>query len=613
MVVDSTYRGHDRRSGAEDSVPSPAWRFAIAGVVVVALIAAWLAPAHALVGNPGVATASLRAVAIVMTGVVAASALLYGDMSGDARALRVGAAVVLRALGLLLVAASFPVAGGRGLSLAAALWAFAGVLGPPVDVRRTVSGELARACALGLPALVLGTAIGAAGGPWAVLLDLTTGLAWLAVVAAVLARPRTSPIATWVAVPAAGFAYASLVSPLAADVVAWSFGRELVRASALSLTALGCALEFARAATHRRRQLHDVELRRRDEQGRLLDHERDHRHELRNAVLAVEGAGLTLARYHEQLDPEVRAELSGAVEHGFARLRRLLAMGETDGDRHRPGDLVEVLRWTRTLALEVGVRVVLSTPDDEPCWVAADEQTIGQMLDNLVRNAHVHGGADLRTPIRVEVTHEDGRALVRVSDAGPGIPEGCDERVFERGWTWAGGGEDHGLGLYLARDLARKRGGELTVEPSPVGACFRLELPLARALRVAGTVVFTNRSRSPTSPRTTSALPAPSRTTPPPREEGSVSRTTTQPAWGRSSGGVTTARSKMSVEASSVTVTSMSGEVRSARRLSQSSGGLAARASRSGRGSAVVTVSSIRAEAVPSSSSWGRWTAWRTW
>lgn len=88
---------------------------------------------------------------------------------------------------------------------------------------------------------------------------------------------------------------------------------------------------------------------------------------------------------------------------------------------------------------------------------------------------------------------EGGRALLRVSDRGPGVPGDERERIFEpfyrrEGVTPGARAEDDsgerrgvGLGLYLVRQIARRHGGEVACRPREGGgACFEVSLPLAK-------------------------------------------------------------------------------------------------------------------------------------
>jgi signal transduction histidine kinase len=103
-----------------------------------------------------------------------------------------------------------------------------------------------------------------------------------------------------------------------------------------------------------------------------------------------------------------------------------------------------------------------------------------QVFRNLLQNA-VSIAPD---PVRVDVGFAPEQAerphvRVRVVDNGPGVSPEALERVFEPFWTQRPGGS--GLGLALARRLARAHGGELWARPGP-GGVFELRLPCVQAV-----------------------------------------------------------------------------------------------------------------------------------
>jgi signal transduction histidine kinase len=121
----------------------------------------------------------------------------------------------------------------------------------------------------------------------------------------------------------------------------------------------------------------------------------------------------------------------------------------------------------------------IDTRDVHPVQVAADraqlERLVGNLLDNAVRHA--------RDRIVVTLTPASGDgAELTVADDGPGIPVAERDRVFERftrlddARTAGTGGA--GLGLAIARDIAERHGGTLSLEPDGTpGARFVLRLP----------------------------------------------------------------------------------------------------------------------------------------
>ena len=79
------------------------------------------------------------------------------------------------------------------------------------------------------------------------------------------------------------------------------------------------------------------------------------------------------------------------------------------------------------------------------------------------------------------MTHDGGRAVLEVSDHGPGVPEAERQRIFEPFYRLAGGGESgrgSGLGLALVLDIARRHGGDaVCLAAEGGGSRFRVDLP----------------------------------------------------------------------------------------------------------------------------------------
>lgn len=143
-------------------------------------------------------------------------------------------------------------------------------------------------------------------------------------------------------------------------------------------------------------------------------------------------------------------------------------------------DLAEVARQAAAI---LGVRasekrIVVETPVVEDVLPAlAEFRRVLQILLNLIGNAIRYSPEGSR--IRILLSRDDQRARVTVADEGPGLSPQDQARVFEKferlGRSGDGGS---GLGLYIARRLARAMGGDLTVAGAPgEGARFTLDLP----------------------------------------------------------------------------------------------------------------------------------------
>ena len=186
-------------------------------------------------------------------------------------------------------------------------------------------------------------------------------------------------------------------------------------------------------------------------------------HELRTPLTRIR-LGVELLK--EAADPRRKAELERDIAEldqlidGILLASRLDAL--TEPEVREEVDLL-------ALAAEECARYDGCRVEGESARVAGDPQLLRRMIRNLLDNALRHG----RPPVAVAVHQVQGRAELRVTDQGPGIPVAEHERVFEpfRRATGAGAKRGSGLGLALVRRIARHHGGEARIEP---GAGFGL-------------------------------------------------------------------------------------------------------------------------------------------
>jgi signal transduction histidine kinase len=151
--------------------------------------------------------------------------------------------------------------------------------------------------------------------------------------------------------------------------------------------------------------------------------------------------------------------------------------------RTAAGDLDEVVagiveRYRPLLAArDVDVEIRL----DAPARTRFDTDAVSQILGNLLNNVEKY--APNSGPLTISTGQRNGVTLVRVADSGPGIADRDRERVFEAFVRLSDrvseGAAGTGIGLTIARELARLQNGDLRLVRSETGACFELELPLA--------------------------------------------------------------------------------------------------------------------------------------
>ncbi|WP_217213126.1 cell wall metabolism sensor histidine kinase WalK [Streptomyces sp. AC550_RSS872] len=199
----------------------------------------------------------------------------------------------------------------------------------------------------------------------------------------------------------------------------------------------------------------------------------DASHELRSPVASLRTQLEVGAAHPELLD------LDGAVQDTVrlqALAADLLLLARLDAGE-RPGDTRFDLGALARQQAEGRAGV---TADTQAVEVAGSRAQVGRILTNLLDNAGRHA----RSAVTVTVDRQGEWAVVAVADDGDGVAEADRERIFERfvrldeARSRDDGGA--GLGLAIARDVAVRHGGTLTVGRAPAGgALFELRLPQA--------------------------------------------------------------------------------------------------------------------------------------
>jgi len=199
-------------------------------------------------------------------------------------------------------------------------------------------------------------------------------------------------------------------------------------------------------------------------------------HELRTP-LANLLAETELALRRERSGPEYREalaavhrsaeQMSGILETliAAARAETGLARGTSDGAR-------AARRAAEAAGGPKDVPVDVIAPR-EPLRVGADGEVVERMLAPLVDNARRHA----RSRVTIDVGRDGRTAAFTVVDDGPGVAEVDCERIFEPGVSANGSPGAAGLGLALARRLARAAGGDVRCLPGDGGGRFELRVP----------------------------------------------------------------------------------------------------------------------------------------
>lgn len=225
-------------------------------------------------------------------------------------------------------------------------------------------------------------------------------------------------------------------------------------------------------------------------------------HDVKNPLGAARGyADLLAMGVKGPVSPEQEPLVTGirrSVDTALTIIADLLELARSDSGALAvhlvEADVRELARRAvddhRVRADAAGLAMQIEVPES-PLPVLTDPARVDQVIGNLLSNAIKYTPAPGRITVRCRRspgrrTSDVDRAVVEVSDTGPGIPVAQREAIFDEFTRLEedGAQKGHGLGLAIARRIARTLGGELSLaEPGAAGATFVLALPLTETKR----------------------------------------------------------------------------------------------------------------------------------
>jgi two-component system sensor histidine kinase CreC len=208
-------------------------------------------------------------------------------------------------------------------------------------------------------------------------------------------------------------------------------------------------------------------------------------HEIKSPLSAIRGAAELMA---EPMDDERRARFLSNIHTESHRIQRIVdrmlelaalenrkRLRKVESVKLRPL-LNTVIESKEPMISRKGLRVEVRA--DEGLFVKGDGFLLHQAVANLLQNAidfSPDGGV-----VRIEARSAGGRAVIAVTDEGPGIPTFAQDKIFDKFFSLQRpdtGKKSTGLGLNFVREVATLHGGEVRLENSfETGAMAFLEI-----------------------------------------------------------------------------------------------------------------------------------------
>jgi two-component system, OmpR family, sensor kinase len=475
------------RSGICGRAAAPGLREALAVAVMVALLISITSSPNVL-STPVMdqVTTALALVAVAVSAMSAVFAGMFGRLSGDSR--------------------------GTWLCVAFSFYSLVGI--PAATIGATVRWSEA---AMGNARIFAHTALGvllfiAAVPPrvvprWSAWFTLVLGLL-LAVILAVLGSifPSESLGVTTAASLRTSLATALLFSPIPLGIVAYSRGSAPLYRVGLASEVVAIAHFFrVRAGTPdvplgltfstlrlfgllllmlstiqlTRHSLQQVDRTQCEQQEELrlaefqLQQVAERDHELRNGLAGLAGATRLLTTRADEAPT-----LQCAVASELVRLEAVLrGVGAGRAASQLHSYLIDrVLAEQAALRNSAGMNIRLDT--NPGLWAVGSPATLAHVMANLLGNCAQHAPG---SPVRVQARSTGSTVTIRISDSGPGVPNGAEQEVFKLG-THSEHSDGEGIGLHVSRRMLEAEGGTISIAPrraNCAGCTVIIELPAA--------------------------------------------------------------------------------------------------------------------------------------
>lgn len=213
-------------------------------------------------------------------------------------------------------------------------------------------------------------------------------------------------------------------------------------------------------------------------------------HEINNPLSIISGNIYRIKTLLEQKDyniPQEMVEYLDKIVHHVQRIHKITKSlyffsRHSNGDESAKESLAKIVLNTLDLCdakFRLANIEVITKGLDLEAQVFCKSEELSQVVLNLLNNAHDAVKDSDPRQIIIEMTKNETKCQLKISDTGPGVPKDIREKIFTPFFTTKSSEEGTGLGLSISKKIIADCKGEFFLAENESRTCFQINLPLA--------------------------------------------------------------------------------------------------------------------------------------
>ena len=201
-------------------------------------------------------------------------------------------------------------------------------------------------------------------------------------------------------------------------------------------------------------------------------------HDIRNPLAAISQAAFRIKRISQKVDNDKLEELAKVIEKNVERtsdiMERLLNFSKPAYQKAEVVSLSDMIEEALELSLVKKHNIKIDKNIEKDIYVYGDKNALIHAFVNLIMNSLE--AMDYKGKLKISLTKEKNKAVLKVEDTGKGIPDYIKDKIFEPFFTTKDQGT--GLGLFIVHKVIKEHGGNINFySEQGKGTTFIIELP----------------------------------------------------------------------------------------------------------------------------------------